>query len=162
MSNIDDIIVNPSVIQKETDKTLRTLLDIPVHMPAVLVENSLLPVNQTAISQDQFDKMVDEDFFSAKENVKTLLDKGKSSLNALILLAGASDNPRAYEVVATLIKTLSEVNNDMMGLHKKRKEAKEVKEAPTKNTTNNNLFVGSTEDALKMLNKDKEIDEETF
>jgi len=76
-------------------------------------------------------------------------------------VATTSYAPRAYEVVATLIKSVADANKDLIDLHKKMKDIKKTEvDASTTNITNNSLFVGSTSELQKLLKgKLKEIDD---
>jgi hypothetical protein len=76
------------------------------------------------------------------------------AVEEMLGIAKQSQHPRAFEVVATLLNTQREASKDLLDLHKKKKELKhEDKDGPE--TINNNLFVGSTADLLKMIrNKD--------
>ena len=66
------------------------------------------------------------------------------------------DSPRAYEVVATLIKTLADTNKDLIDLAKKTKEIERLDGVEAPQTINNNLFVGSTTELQKLLKKTNE------
>ena len=110
----------------------------------------------------------DIDFEIVRNNLKDLVVKGNDSLESLILLAKASEHPRAFEVLATFIKTLSEANRDILEINKKRLEIKKIENGgviePSKTVTNNNLFVGTTADLQKFLRdraKTIEYDEPT-
>ncbi len=84
-------------------------------------------------------------------------DKGSKALDELCDVANASQHPRAYEVVSTLIKTLSDANSNLLDIQKKKKDIeKEDDKGPNKVT--NNLFVGSTADLQKIVNPRKVID----
>ena len=65
-------------------------------------------------------------------------------------IASALEHPRAFEVVATLIKNTSDVNDKLIDLHKKKKDLAKL-EKPNETGTTNNLFVGSTTDLQRML-----------
>jgi hypothetical protein len=69
-------------------------------------------------------------------------------------LARASEHPRAYEVVSTLMKTLVDANKDLVAMNKDRKSEQAPEEK--QQVTNNNLFVGSTEDLQKMITEMQE------
>lgn len=93
---------------------------------------------------------VSSDFEYARGNMINILEKGNEALGDMLGFAQQSQHPRGYEVVAALIKTLSETNKDLLELSKKRKDI-EGSDGPS--TVNNNLFVGSTSDLLKLLKK---------
>lgn len=95
------------------------------------------------------------DYEYARQNMYDIIEKGSSALEDIVDIAKQSESPRAFEVVTNLIKTLADANKDLMELAKKNKEL--VKEDPTNEgpkTVNNNLFVGSSAELLKMI-KDK-------
>lgn len=91
---------------------------------------------------------VQTDFEYARGNMISILEKGNEALNDMLEFAQRSQHPRGFEVIAGLIKTLAETNKDLLDLSKKKKDI-EANEGPT--TVNNNLFVGSSAELLKML-----------
>ena len=64
-------------------------------------------------------------------------------------VAMAGDQPRAYEVIAQLLKVSSDINKVIMEIHRKMKETSKTDEV--KSVTNNAFFVGSTSDLAKMI-----------
>jgi hypothetical protein len=71
-----------------------------------------------------------------------------------MFVAKESESPRSYEVVGQLIKTLAETNKDLLDLAKKSKELRSDKEEKSGDTNiTNALFVGSTTELQKFLNK---------
>jgi len=69
-------------------------------------------------------------------------------------VAEAGDSPRAYEVASLLLKTVTEMNKDLIDIHKKAKDA-EKENVTIKNTTNNSIYVGSTTDLQNLINKSR-------
>ena len=67
----------------------------------------------------------------------------------MLEIAKQSQQPRAFEVVSTLVKTVSDANKDLLELKNKQKSMKGEKGKP-KNVTNA-LFVGSTAELQKMI-----------
>jgi hypothetical protein len=88
-----------------------------------------------------------------QSNIKDLIGTGNVALESALKVATQSDSPRAFEVVAILLKTMAELNNNVLDVHKKAKDTTgskvEVKQ------TNNSLFVGSTKDLQNFLNKER-------
>ena len=97
----------------------------------------------------------ERDFEMARKNLQDLASKGGKALDELILLAKNSEQPRAFEVVSTLIKALADTNKDLLDIRKKKLDIDKargiVKTEEGKNVTNNNLFVGSTAELQKFL-----------
>ena len=99
------------------------------------------------------DKDPEIDFETGRKNLYNLLDKGNEAIDGILNLAKEGEHPRAYEVAGQLIKTVSEVSQNLLDLQDKLKKVKEIPEKGPKNVTNA-LFVGSTTELQKML-KDK-------
>ena len=92
---------------------------------------------------------VESDYEFARSNLINIIEKGSDALEELINVATMSQHPRGYEVVANLIKTLSDVNKDLLDLTKKKMDISGEIGQPR--TINNNLFVGSTAELQKLI-----------
>lgn len=95
---------------------------------------------------------LDKDYNYARDNFYTVIEKGTQALEELLDVASQSQHPRAYEVIATTIKTLIDANKDLVELTMKKKqvELNDPASAPNK-VINNTLFVGTTSDLQKLL-----------
>lgn len=98
----------------------------------------------------------DADFEYARENLKDMIEKGNLAIDGILALAKESESPRTYEVAAQLIKTMTEANKDLLQLRKQKKELQKDDAPKQNNTTNNNLFVGSTSELAKMLKQKRD------
>jgi hypothetical protein len=63
--------------------------------------------------------VVEEDANFARSNIRELITKGNQAMDQLLAVAKESEHPRAYEVAATLIKSLADMNKDLLDLQKK-------------------------------------------
>ena len=100
------------------------------------------------------DNQVVDDFEFARRNLMDAIEQGQSALAEIVSVAGMSQHPRAYEVVATLLKTVADANKDLLELQKRKKDLTGIGPAPT--TVNNNLFVGSTAELQQLIKKQNE------
>ena len=116
-------------------------------------ENEVLPKKTSTELVVPEDKDPEIDFETGRKNLYNLLDKGNEAIDGILNLAKEGEHPRAYEVAGQLIKTVSEVSQNLLDLQDKLKKIKEVPNTAPKNVTNA-LFVGSTTELQKML-KDK-------
>ena len=139
MSKIDDKL-NEVLGIAEVDKTY---------------ENEVLPKKMNTEVMVPEDKDPDIDFETGRKNLYNLLDKGNEAIDGILNLAKEGEHPRAYEVAGQLIKTVSEVSQNLLDLQDKLKKVKEVPNTGPKNVTNA-LFVGSTTELQKMLKGKKE------
>jgi hypothetical protein len=138
MSNIDDKL-NEVLGIAEVDKTF---------------ENEVSRVSKTEVLVPE-NKDPDIDFETGRKNLYNLLDKGNEAIDGILSLAKEGEHPRAYEVAGQLIKTVSEVSQNLLDLQDKLKKIKDIPDKGPKNVTNA-LFVGSTTELQKMLKGKKE------
>tara|TARA_B100001057_G_C22853361_1_gene951843 strand:+ start:2719 stop:3099 length:381 start_codon:yes stop_codon:yes gene_type:complete len=101
---------------------------------------------------DKPDENVENDYEYSKRTYYDLIEKGQNALDDMIDVARNLEHPRAYEVLSGMIKNVSDVNDRLMDLNKKKKDfyKNDIKQIEG-TTTNNNLFVGSTTDLQRML-----------
>ena len=100
---------------------------------------------------------VDNDYDYSRENYYNLIERGQEAIQGILDIAKEGQHPRAYEVVGQLIGQVAQVTDKLQDLQKKLKDLKELpKSANTQ--IKNALFVGSTAELQKMLNrKDDEV-----
>jgi len=97
----------------------------------------------------------DNDFEFARRNYYDLLVKGSEALEEMMEVARATEHPRAFEVLSGMMKNVADINGNLIDLHKKKSDmSKNEQPALPNQTTNNNVFVGSTTDLQRMLMKD--------
>jgi len=94
----------------------------------------------------------DKDFDYAKRNMYDIIEKSKVALDGIMKVASEGDSPRAYEVVTQMLKTMSEINKDLIDLEKIKNEANKT---TIKATTNNSFFIGSTSDLQDLINPER-------
>lgn len=102
--------------------------------------------------QVKIDKDINTDYDYSRENYYNLIEKGQEAIQGILDIAKEGQHPRAYEVVGQLIGQVATSVDKLQDLQKKLKDLKEL---PGKTNANikNALFVGSTAELQKMLNK---------
>jgi len=103
------------------------------------------------------EKNIDNDYKYSRDTYYELVEKGKQSLELMIEVARESEHPRAFEVLSGMIKNISDVNDRLMDLNKKKKEIDKTDDVKKVANTTNNLFVGSTTELQKLLKNESEI-----
>ena len=79
----------------------------------------------------------------------------------MIEVARESEHPRAFEVLSNMIKGVADVNDKLMDLNKKNRDINQKSKSnlqglPNVDTLNQqNIYVGSTTDLQRLLNKEK-------
>lgn len=117
--------------------------------------NSNLPT--VVDKNDDLKTCVETDSNYARENYYKLIEKGEQSIDSIYKIAKESMHPRAFEVLAQLLKTQSDNVDKLMKLQKEKKEII----GKSTNTGGNvsvdkAIFVGSTSELLKQI-KDSSI-----
>ena len=99
---------------------------------------------------------VEDDAEFARTNIRELIEKGNSAVDNLLLVANASEHPRAYEVAAGLIKNLADLNKDLLEIQKRKRDL-DPTQSKSNSTTNIDkaVFVGSTTELVKFLKNNK-------
>ena len=80
------------------------------------------PINYEVTEIVEVKSPVEDDAEFARQNIRTLIEKGNTAMDNLLLVANASEHPRAYEVAAGLIKNLADMNKDLLDIQKKKKD----------------------------------------
>lgn len=110
----------------------------------------MAPIEPTEVQMFASVDKAPSDYEYARQNLYDVIEKGSSALEDIIDIAKQSESPRAFEVATNLIKTMVDANKDLLELAKRKKEL-EHKDPEGPQTVNNNLFVGSSAELLKMI-----------
>lgn len=115
-----------------------------LNVEPTIIENEVAEVNKLL-------ENVDDDYEYARGNIISALETGNEALNKMLELAAQSQHPRAYEVFATLMKTISDTNKDLLDLSQKKQRIEQKQNGGQSKTVNNNLFVGTSTDLQRLL-----------
>ena len=135
------------------DKNMEKIFDVtPVEpaesKPLVTIEKN--PVDKLDLKQDLVDS-----YEQTKSNLQDLIDSGKDAMDELRQIASAGQHPRAFEVYATLLKNMVDANKELLNVQKQMREMDgKKKEGDTK--IDKAIFIGSTAELGKLVNKGKE------
>lgn len=132
---------------KKLNKNLSEIFDVePIEEKTI---QSLPVVVEDGVNQ------VDADAEFARSNMRELITNGNRALGELASVANQSESPRAYEVLATMMKNLAEMNKDLLELQKRKKELAPQSESSKSVSIDKAVFVGSTNELLKMIKGNK-------
>jgi hypothetical protein len=133
--------------------SLSNALDIPFEKQEILE-----PIKQ--VEEVQLTSDAEADYNLARNTFRNLITQGNLAMENMKELAIQSESPRAYEVFATMMKTISETTKDLYDLQKKTKELKQVNGKPTQPDGAINvekaIFVGTTAQLLKKVKEEKQ------
>ena len=102
------------------------------------------------------DVSVESDAALASKNLKKLIDLGQEAAERAATVVDESEDPRAYDVLSSLLKTMSDMNIQMLDIHEKKKKIKtNVDQNPSSGGTVNNtsVFVGTTAGLMELLDQ---------
>ena len=138
MSKLEDNVNEILGIEKKSEVAIKDF-EQPAPVPRVV---------------DESKTDVDNDYEHSRDNYYNLIDKGNQAIEGILDIAKEGQHPRAYEVAGQLIGQVAQTVDKLQDLQKKLKDLKEV---PNKTSANikNALFVGSTAELQKMLNRKK-------
>ena len=129
------------------------------------------PSNQTqnlTIKKNKISSKEETDLDYARNTYIDLIEKNRESIDIMLELARASEHPRVFEVLSNSIKTTSEITEKLIGLHVSNKQLRsseqksEAGSGHNTTTTNNNVFIGSTEELQKLLQGKSNLNEKVI
>ena len=92
-----------------------------------------------------------KDYEYTRGNLYSLIEKGQEAINGILELAQEGQQPRSYEVVGQLIKSVGDVSDKLLDLQQKMRDLNKEEKTSSPTTVNNALFVGSTAELQKLL-----------
>lgn len=134
-------------------------------LPAISIHEStdIVPTTDQPLDDFPSTKDLQDDYQKARDSLRSLIDKGELVVDNMLNLAVQTESARSFEVAGNLIKTMSEVAKDLVGLHKaandaKKKSDKDSKPTPQviKNTQNNVVFQGTNTELFDMMTQDND------
>jgi len=141
--------------KKSVDAKLSDALQIDFE-PVQEVETSIVQKanSNIPVTKEKMDKDLKSDYNQVRGNIKNLIATGKDAIDGILNVAIESDAPRAYEVASQMIKTVAEMNKDLIELHQKMKNITK-EEIEVNSTTNQSIYVGSTRDLQDLINQSR-------
>lgn len=131
-------------------------------------EGEVLPLDDNVYAEEdnEIKQAIEDDYHSARNNLKDLLNQSKDLLYLAIQSAQATENPKNIEAATKLMGQIATINEQIVNLTSTKQEVF-MKARPKANSkfaetlngdpaavqqvTNNTMFVGTTADLAKML-----------
>ena len=128
---------------------------------ALGIENAveiIPPKKVEVINTPHEDDDIKADYNLSRRTFRDLINKGNAAMETLTDLAKESESPRAYEVLATMMRTVADTTKDLYDLQKKTKELRGEKKEDTVVNVEKAVFVGTPSDLLKKIKEQKDED----
>jgi hypothetical protein len=137
---------------KKINEKLSEIFDVE---PIEIKDETNLKQNELLVVDTRNAVEVDTDV--ARDNIKDLLDKGNKAVEELAVVARDSQHPRAYEVMAGMLKNLADMNKDLLEIQKRKKDLMVSSDSKSSGDVNVNqaVFVGSTAELMKLIKNNK-------
>lgn len=133
-----------------TEQNLSELFDI---QPNETVEENLpVEVKEGEVITKQEPST---DFDLVRDNINSLIEKGNTAIDNLLHVAKETEHPRAYEVAANFLKTMADLNKDLLDIHKKKKDLNVESGSNDKPLIDKAVFVGTTSELIKIIRSNK-------
>ena len=141
------------------DDKMSEMLDIPTLTPDVVENTTSVVEKKTPEVGQKLDKDLMHDYEESRSQLKEIVSKGASAIDDILAIARESEHPRAFEVAATMIKTVADANEKLLNMQKQMKELTGTSKQGHMNVGKAAIFVGSTAELSKMIkNEVKTID----
>lgn len=139
------------------EKNMAEIFDVAA--PTIIEKPSLPATTESAVSKG-LEVDLDSDYLESRKTYKELIEKGNQAIDHLLAIASETEHPRAFEVVATLIKNTSEANEKLLNMQKVMREMKGMKTADnSKVSVDKAIFVGSTAELSKLIKGKSSLNE---
>ena len=136
---------------KKINEKLSEIFDVePIDLNETSTSNAVAVVETTGNTVES-----DTDF--ARENIKELIKKGSTAVDEILHVAKHSEHPRAYEVAGALIKSMAELNKDLLELQKRKRDLQlPGKESSGSKDVNIDkaVFVGTPAELMKLIKRE--------
>lgn len=118
----------------------------------------MVPINdvfEVAKKEPEGVPETDSDDEFIRDSIKNVIKTGHGALDEMLQLGASTEHPRFYEAVTEMVKALSDANRQLADINHQKETLKNKEQNPSK--VNNNLFVGSTEELQKFLEKKDDV-----
>lgn len=143
-------------------KQLSDVLDIEHDntIDADVAANGLVTISSTnnAVVPSNREADEEEDYQKSREIYTKVAQFGLDNLERVSDVAELTNEPRAFEVVALIMKSLNETAKQLNDIHTERKAAKNVQQGNNV-SVEKAVFVGSPDELLKAV-KNKNVNQE--
>lgn len=123
-----------------------------------------VPSNELTVVEDRKPESstLESDADAVRDTLYNILKQGEEAFEDLKRIAVAEESPRSFEVLNSMLGTLSDVSMKLIEVHEKKAKIKKAIDtktsdagAPVNNGTvnNNTVFVGTTAELQEMLKK---------
>ncbi|MDP7368644.1 MAG: terminase [Candidatus Pacebacteria bacterium] len=135
------------MVKNTFEKNMEDIFDLP-ESEVKKVHGEVLPPED--MKDVQSENEIQADYKIARENLRSIINKGNTAIDSLTDLATASEHPRSFEALSALMKTCADASKDLLSVQQQKKDVLQTDKDDPQNVTNA-VFIGSTKELQKML-----------
>lgn len=112
------------------------------------------------IERPKFEETTESDIQIARKNLKELIDQGMEQVPSMLDQCQLLQDPKMYSAAAQFINSLKDLNQTLSRINAPLKPTEKQIQTPVtqpQQITQNNVYVGSTEDLIKSKKKQREF-----
>lgn len=148
----------------EANENVEDLMVVAQSEIAKLKENTNPPALERIRRAPVYDSELDDDYHQARSTLKQLIVTAEDTLDRLLLVANNSEHPRAYEVAAKLIESITNCTNNLIELQRSMREIRKTDDGSDDkksqglnvqkaDNVTNFIFQGTTAELQDMIRK---------
>lgn len=118
----------------------------------------LASISNTELTIVDQESSTDEDYKKSRDNIYELIEQGKEGIEVALAIAKDTESPRSIEVFFSGLKTLADINLQLLDINKKKIDASTAHsreneaDVITNQTINQTaIFAGTTAELAKLL-----------
>lgn len=139
--------------------SLNEILDIDISTPAPIqkspTQNAVAVIATLPDVSLTTNNSVSQDASDARNNVRLMVAMGTQAIGELLALSRELKTPRTYEVFANMLKTMTELNKDLLEVHQQEATLVDPPDvAPV--TIGTVVFTGSTAELAEAINQKRQ------
>lgn len=112
-----------------------------------------------AVSAAEEKKQIDNDVEYVRAQVRNMMQAGVTAVDELAKVSRESQHPRTYEVLHGMIRTVGDMGDKLLQVHKTKREIKQMTDPESLPSgsvfVDKAVFVGTTADLLKKAKEEK-------
>jgi hypothetical protein len=139
--------------------SLNEILDIDISPPAPIqkspTQNTVAVIAALPDVSLTTNNSVSQDASDARNNVRLMVAMGTQAIGELLALSRELKTPRTYEVFANMLKTMTELNKDLLEVHQQEATLVDPPDV-TPVTIGTVVFTGSTAELAEAINQKRQ------
>lgn len=138
------------------ENKLNEILDVDIPAGTPVGNSDIIAVPPPDLSH-YTNNTVGQDASESRNYIRQSMAQLSSAITEMMAIAKATGKPRAYEVVNNMLKSLAEMNQDLMGSHQ-AEQSLTTEDTPGEvhNHFENSVFVGSTSELAELVKHKRE------